>query len=70
MKEFGGLIAVITGAGTGMGRALARALASQGCHVALGDIRQDTLDEAARLASGDAPEGTRITTHLLSLIHI
>ena len=64
MKEFGGRIAVITGAGTGMGRALARALASQGCHVALGDIRQDTLDEAARLASGDAPEGTRITTHL------
>ncbi len=64
MKEFGGRIAVITGAGTGMGRALARALASEGCHLALGDIRQDTLEEASRIASEGAPAGTRISTHL------
>ncbi|AXT84237.1 short-chain dehydrogenase [Aeromicrobium sp. A1-2] len=37
MKEFAGRVAAITGAGSGIGRALALRLAREGCHVALSD---------------------------------
>ena len=38
MKDFRDKLAVITGAGTGMGRELARQLASEGCHLAVCDV--------------------------------
>ena len=63
MKKFDGRIAVITGAGTGMGRALAQELTEQGCHVALCDVLLDNLAETRDLAAAKAPAGTRITTH-------
>jgi NAD(P)-dependent dehydrogenase (short-subunit alcohol dehydrogenase family) len=63
MKDFREKIAVITGAGTGMGRALACQLAASGCHLALCDILMDNLEETLRLASQQAPEGTRISIH-------
>ncbi|MFP3631636.1 SDR family NAD(P)-dependent oxidoreductase, partial [Burkholderia sp. SIMBA_045] len=37
MKNFNGKVAAITGAASGMGRALAVALAREGCHLALAD---------------------------------
>ena len=37
MKSFNGRVAAITGAASGMGRALALALAREGCHLALAD---------------------------------
>ena len=40
MKQFKGKVAAITGAGSGIGRALALDLASRGCHVALSDINE------------------------------
>ncbi|MBL4680220.1 MAG: SDR family NAD(P)-dependent oxidoreductase [Pseudomonadales bacterium] len=45
MKDFKGKVAAITGAGSGMGRALAISLANQGCHLALSDINEDNLEE-------------------------
>jgi NAD(P)-dependent dehydrogenase (short-subunit alcohol dehydrogenase family) len=45
-------IAMITGAGSGVGRAVAKALASRGWQLALVGRKQDTLAETARQISG------------------
>jgi len=64
MDSFTDKIAVITGAGDGMGRALARQLSAQGAHLALCDIFEETLAETERLCRIDATDGLRITTHI------
>ncbi len=62
MEDFDGRMAVITGGGSGMGRELARQLASAGCHVATCDIAADGLAETKEICDADAPRGTRVTT--------
>lgn len=51
MKNLQGKTAVITGAGSGIGRALAIELASRGCRLALTDINTETLAETQRQVS-------------------
>ncbi len=46
-KRFEGRTALITGGGSGIGLAVARALASGGCRVALGGRRRNVLEAAA-----------------------
>jgi len=59
MNSFEGKVAAITGAGSGMGRALALALADRRCHLALSDVHEANLAETARLV---AEAGVRVTT--------
>ena len=57
MQVLDGKVAVITGAGSGIGRALAEQLAKEGCALALADINQENLESLAaelRLAQGRA----------------
>ena len=49
-----GKVAVVTGAGTGIGRAVAVTLLNAGYRVALAGRRQEPLDETAQLGGGEA----------------
>ena len=47
-------VALVTGAGGGLGAATARAIAAAGCSVALWDLKRDTIDAVAtEIADGD-----------------
>ena len=52
MKEFRGKVAAITGAASGIGRAIAVDLAKRGAHVALSDIDEAALAETVALCEG------------------
>ena len=64
MRDFSGKLAVITGGGTGIGGALAKQLASEGCSVAMCDISQTDMDESCAHALDGAPQGVRVTGFL------
>lgn len=49
MKNFRNKVAAITGAGSGIGRALALNLAQQGCHLAIADVNAKGLEETRQL---------------------
>ena len=64
MKDFSGRVAAITGAGSGIGRALANALARHGAHLALSDIDDTGLAETVAQCEGF---GVKITSQHLDV---
>lgn len=50
LTDVSGLVAVVTGGGTGLGLIIARALEANGAKVFITGRRQEKLDEAAKLA--------------------
>ena len=64
MSFIQGGVAVVTGAGSGIGRALAQKLAADGSGLALADIDEKGLDETAGSLSSHAG---KVTTHVLSV---
>ena len=59
MRSFSDKVAAITGAGSGMGRTLALALARDGSHLALSDVNEVGLAETASAA---ATSGVKVTS--------
>lgn len=53
MRNLRGRVVALTGAGSGIGRALAQQLADKGAHLALSDIDEESLAETVRLATRD-----------------
>lgn len=64
MKDLKGKVAVITGGGGGIGRAIAADLAQQGCHLALSDISEEGLKETAKLVE---PTGVKVSLHVIDV---
>lgn len=65
MTQINGAAALVTGAASGIGRALARALVARGCDVALAD--RDEAGLAALAGELRKAAGRKITTHVLDV---
>jgi short-subunit dehydrogenase len=61
MKRLSGRIAVVTGAGSGIGRATSVALADRGCSVAVVDVQREGAEQTAEMIRA---LGTRASVHL------
>jgi NAD(P)-dependent dehydrogenase (short-subunit alcohol dehydrogenase family) len=64
MKNFSGKVAVITGAGSGIGRALAVQLAERGCILSISDVSADGLQETRKLIEA---AGAVCSTHIVDV---
>lgn len=64
--QWSGKTALITGAASGIGHALALNLAGRGCHLALADRHAQRLDAVAKECQASAP-GLRLSTHVLDV---
>lgn len=67
MKSFNGRVAAITGAASGMGRALALALAREGCHLALADKNGPGLLQTVAIIKASTLAPVMITTQVLDV---
>jgi hypothetical protein len=64
VKSLTDRVAAVTGAASGIGRALAVNLAAKGCHLALSDVNEQGLRETARLVTN---RNVKVTTHIVDV---
>ncbi len=64
MKSLTDRVAAVTGAASGIGRALAVNLAAKGCHLALSDVNEQGLRETERLVTN---RNVKVTTHIVDV---
>ena len=63
MTSLKGKVVAVTGAASGIGRALAVELCARGAHVAISDLNEGGLRETAALLGSQ----TKVTTHLVDV---
>ncbi len=68
MNELDGMVAVITGAGSGIGRATARLFAEAGVRVVLADIDKEALDAAVEAIQSDGHQATGVVTDVADFV--
>ncbi len=66
MKNLKDKVAAVTGAASGIGRALAINLAVEGCHVAISDVNEAGLQETAEMARS-RNKNVRMTAHRVDI---
>ena len=64
MRDFHGRVAVVTGAASGIGRAIAHALADEGCDLAIADIDGDRL---AAVEAEIRERGRKVSAHVIDV---
>lgn len=62
MEQLAGRVAVVTGAGSGIGRALARRFAAEGMHLVLADVEKSALDAVAEELTAGGSEVLAVPT--------
>lgn len=62
-----GRTGVVTGAASGIGRAIALSLGRRGCHLALADVNEEGLAETAQLVRERGVPGVRVSRHVLDV---
>ncbi|HEU4367209.1 MAG TPA: SDR family NAD(P)-dependent oxidoreductase [Methylomirabilota bacterium] len=67
MDELEGKVAVVTGGGSGIGRALALALAREGTRVVVADVDEAAMETVAREARGHGVEALAVPTDVTDL---
>jgi NAD(P)-dependent dehydrogenase (short-subunit alcohol dehydrogenase family) len=66
MKDLAGKVAVVTGGGAGIGRALGVRFAQEGMKVVLADVIEDTLNTTVDELSAQFPDITGVDTDVSS----
>jgi len=66
MDEFAGKVAVVTGAGSGMGKAFAKRFAAEGMKVVIADVQRDALAQTAEELRADGASTLDVLTDVSS----
>ena len=69
MKSFKEKVAVITGAGSGMGRYLAVLLAKEGADVSVCDVNEETLNETVEMLNKLGKENMVFSKKIVNVEH-